>query len=112
MNWNQYSEAVDYSQPLTAAEGRVVKVTGLIAEGRGPGIGIGSTCNIENRQGENLLSEVVGFNESRIMLMPYGEMRGISPGSKITLVHDKPFVNVGDAYLGRVVDGFGNPLDG
>ncbi len=111
MNWSQYSEAVDYSRPLTA-EGRVVKVTGLIAEGRGPGIGIGSTCNIENRQGENLLSEVVGFNESRIMLMPYGEMRGISPGCKITLVHDKPYVNVGDAYLGRVVDGFGNPLDG
>ncbi|MBW2602392.1 MAG: FliI/YscN family ATPase, partial [Deltaproteobacteria bacterium] len=78
----------------------------------GPAIGIGSTCTIKNRQGEKLLSEVVGFNDSRIMLMPYGEMRGISPGCRITLVHDKPFVDVGDAYLGRVVDGFGNPLDG
>jgi flagellum-specific ATP synthase len=46
------------------------------------------------------------------MLMPYGEMRGINPGCKISLVHDKPFVPVSDNYLGRIVNGFGEPLDG
>lgn len=111
MNWEQYSSAVEQCRPLTV-EGKVVKVTGLVAEGQGPGAGIGSTCHICNGQGEPVLSEVVGFKDSRIMLMPYGEMRGINPGCKISLVHDKPFVPVSDNYLGRIVNGFGEPLDG
>ncbi len=111
MNWEHYSSAVEQCRPLTV-EGKVVKVTGLVAEGQGPGAGIGSTCHIRNGQGEPVLSEVVGFKDSRIMLMPYGEMRGINPGCKISLVHDKPFVPVSDNYLGRIVNGFGNPLDG
>jgi flagellum-specific ATP synthase len=111
MNWNVYTDAVDSSQCVTAA-GRVVRVTGLVAEGQGPAIGVGSTCSIQNCEGKELLGEVVGFRDRRIMLMPYGEMRGIGPGCKITLVHDKPYVSVGDAYVGRVVDGFGRPIDG
>ncbi len=96
MNWNQYVDAVNSSRCITA-EGRVVKVTGLIAEGHGPGMGVGSTCSIRNAEGEDVLGEVVGFKDRRIMLMPYGEMRGISPGCKIVLVHDRPYVPVGDA---------------
>lgn len=111
MNWNQYVDAVNSSRCITA-EGKVVKVTGLIAEGHGPGMGVGSTCSIRNAEGEDVLGEVVGFKDRRIMLMPYGEMRGISPGCKIVLVHDRPYVPVGDAYLGRVVNGFGEPIDG
>jgi flagellum-specific ATP synthase len=111
MNWQQYSSAVDACRSLTV-EGKVVKVTGLVAEGLGPGAGIGSTCHICNGEGQHVLSEVVGFKDSRIMLMPYGEMRGVTPGCKIRLVRDKPFVPVGDNYLGRVVNGFGEPLDG
>jgi flagellum-specific ATP synthase len=44
--------------------------------------------------------------------MPFGEMRGIKPGSPVFDVNDRPTVQVGDAYLGRVIDGFGRPLDG
>jgi flagellum-specific ATP synthase len=111
VNWNQYVDAVNSSRCITA-EGRVVKVTGLIAEGHGPGMGVGCTCSIRNAEGEDVLGEVVGFKDRRIMLMPYGEMRGISPGCKIVLVHERPYVPVGDAYLGRVVNGFGEPIDG
>jgi len=111
MNWKHYSSAVEQCRPLSV-EGKVVKITGLVAEGQGPGAGIGSTCHICNGQGELVLSEVVGFKDSRIMLMPYGEMRGINPGCNISLVHDKPFVPVSDNYLGRIVNGFGEPLDG
>lgn len=111
MNWNAYTNAANASRCLTAV-GRVVKVAGLIAEGHGPGMGIGSTCSILNCDGEELLGEVVGFNDRRIMLMPYGEMRGIGPGCRIALVHDRPYVAVGDDFIGRVVDGFGSPIDG
>jgi len=111
LNWDGYIDAVDASPCLTA-EGKVVKVVGLIAEGHGPGMSVGSTCTIEGDKGNEMLGEVVGFRDRRIMLMPFGEMRGISPGCRITLHQDRPYVSVGDAYLGRVVNGFGDPLDG
>ncbi|MFO7748847.1 MAG: FliI/YscN family ATPase, partial [Desulfobacteraceae bacterium] len=44
--------------------------------------------------------------------MPYGSIRGISPGSRIIPLADTPEAEVGDAFLGRVVDGMGVPLDG
>ena len=111
INWDRYITAVDSCQTLTA-EGRISKVVGLIAEGHGPGIGVGSACSILNEEGVEILSEVVGFKDNKIMLMPYGEVRGISPGCKITLVRKQPYIPVGDGYLGRVVNGMGEPIDG
>jgi len=111
VRWNRLREAVNACRCITA-EGKVVKVTGLIAEGRGPGMGVGSTCGIRNGEGEEVLAEVVGFRDRRMMLMPYGEMRSISPGCKIALVDERPHVPVGEHYLGRVVNGLGEPIDG
>lgn len=112
MNWQPYIQAVELCRTMTAV-GRVVRVTGLIAEGQGPpGAGVGSTCGIESGDGEKLLAEVVGFKDRDIMLMPYGEMRGVGPASKITLLGDRPYVAVGDDFVGRVVDAFGRPMDG
>ncbi|HID30556.1 MAG TPA: FliI/YscN family ATPase [Desulfobacterales bacterium] len=111
ISWSQYADAVNACQCLTA-EGSVVKVIGLVVEGLGPGMSVGSVCNIQAADGEEVLAEVVGFKDRRIILMPYGEMRGISPGCKITLVNEHPYVPVGNAFLGRVVDGLGHPIDG
>ena len=111
INWSQYIDAVN-TCPCLTAEGSVVKVIGLVVEGLGPGMGVGSACTIQSADGEEVLAEVVGFKDRRIVLMPYGEMRGISPGCKITLVNERPYVPVGDAFLGRVVNGLGQPIDG
>jgi flagellum-specific ATP synthase len=110
-DWNHYLDAVDSCRCLTA-EGKVAEVTGLVVEAHGPGMGVGSVCSVGDEEGEEVLAEVVGFRDNRIMLMPYGEMRGVSPGCRITLVDERPYVPVGDAYVGRVVDGFGQPIDG
>jgi flagellum-specific ATP synthase len=111
IGWNRYAEAVN-ACPCLTAEGSVVKVIGLVVEGLGPGMGVGSACTIQSADGEEVPAEVVGFKDRRIVLMPYGEMRGISPGCKITLVNERPYVPVGDAFLGRVVSGLGRPIDG
>lgn len=103
--------AVNTCQCL-AAEGRVAKVVGLVVEGLGPGMSIGSCCAIKGGDGKNITAEVVGFKDRRMVLMPYGEMRGVSPGCKISLISENPYVPAGDAYLGRVVDGMGEPIDG
>jgi flagellum-specific ATP synthase len=73
---------------------------------------IGSLCSIKNGNGQNMQAEVIGFNDNRVIVMPFGEMRGIEPGSRIVDINQKPSVKVGEAYLNRVVDGLGNPIDG
>jgi flagellum-specific ATP synthase len=111
IDWETYLEAVDeHSGPNL--QGKIVKVIGLIAEGHGVGMSIGSRCLIENDLGETIPAEVVGFKEDRVLLMPYGDTRGIRPGSRIALLDRYPHADVGDDFLGRVVDGMGKPIDG
>lgn len=89
-----------------------MKVAGIVAQANGPGMSIGSLCSIRNGSGQNMQAEVIGFNDKRVIVMPFGEMRGIEPGSRIVDINKRPAIKVGDAYLGRVVDGLGHPIDG
>ena len=93
-------------------EGKITRVVGLIAEGQGMGMSVGSSCLVETDTGSTIRAEVVGFKEDSVVLMPYGDTRGIRPGSRISFLDRSPRVNVGDGFLGRVVDGMGMPLDG
>jgi flagellum-specific ATP synthase len=111
VNWNQYFQAVDRCV-CSRLEGRIVQVIGLIAEGHGLGMSIGSLCKIENDHGAPIIAEVVGFREDRILLMPYGDTMGIKPGSRISFLDNNPRVAVGDNYIGRVINGMGKPIDG
>ncbi|MBW1934028.1 MAG: FliI/YscN family ATPase [Deltaproteobacteria bacterium] len=108
--WDRYLKAVDACQPMKI-QGKIVKVAGLIAEGHGPGLCIGGLCAIENLEGRNIQAEVVGFRDKRVILMPFGETRGIRPGSRIVDINKTPAVRVGEGYLGRVIDGLGCPID-
>jgi flagellum-specific ATP synthase len=93
--------------------GRVTDVIGLTIEATGPGTPVGSLCEVVGRDVQApVLTEVVGFKSDRVLLMPLGEVRGIGPGSRVTLVRERPAVRVGPGLLSRVIDGLGNPLDG
>ncbi|UCG67713.1 MAG: FliI/YscN family ATPase [Deltaproteobacteria bacterium] len=109
--WGNYLEGISLCQPMKL-EGKIVKVAGLVAEGHGPGLSVGSLCVIENSEGKNVQAEVVGFKDKRVIIMPFGEMRGVKPGSRIVDIDKRPVVGVGEAYLGRVIDGHGLPIDG
>ncbi|MBE9574817.1 MAG: FliI/YscN family ATPase [Proteobacteria bacterium] len=111
ITWDSYLEAISSCQPMKL-EGKIVKVAGLVAEGHGPGLSVGSLCVIENSEGKNIQAEVVGFKDKRVIIMPFGEMRGVKPGSRIVGIDKRPVVGVGEAYLGRVIDGHGLPIDG
>jgi len=111
IDWNAYMQAVEDCGTLSL-EGRITKVVGLIAEGQGLGMSIGSLCLIEADDGARIRGEVVGFKDENVLLMPYGDTRGIRPGSRIAFLDKSPRVAVGDGLLGRVVDGMGGPLDG
>ena len=93
--------------------GKITKVTGLTIESNGPMATIGELCYIYPHKSNNpVLSEVVGFKEDKILLMPLGEMEGIASGSTVVGSGKSLRVNVGEGLIGRVVDGLGNPIDG
>lgn len=108
--WEKYHQALTACRPVRLT-GSILKVTGLVAEANGPRLSVGSICDIEDTLGQHISAEVIGFNEKNIILMPFGEMGGIRPGSRTLAVSDTPDVAVGDGYLGRVVDGMGRPID-
>jgi len=89
IQWDTYFNAVAQG-PLVRLQGRIVKVIGLIAEAEGVGVSIGSRCKIESDHGLSIMAEVVGFKDERVLLMPYGDTRGIRPGSRVTLMDERP----------------------
>lgn len=112
MNISHCIKAVQ-STDMIAVRGRVSQVIGMVVESHGPGIPVGSICEISTFRGQNKVpAEVVGFREGRVLLMPLGDMRGVEPGSVIQQIGGQAAVPVSQAMLGRVIDGLGNPVDG
>ncbi|MHC1790932.1 FliI/YscN family ATPase [Solidesulfovibrio sp.] len=94
--------------------GKVSKVVGLIAEGRGIRAPVGAVCHMlpgDGSPGCEVPAEVVGFRDGACLFMPYGDLRGIAPGTLIRNTSTPPLFPVGRRYLGRVIDAFGNPID-
>lgn len=94
--------------------GKVTQFFGLIVESNGPDVFLGELCEIYSQGGESVpvAAEVVGIRDGKVLLMPYGELRGIGLGSEVIATGRPVEVNVGNELLGRVVDAFGKPLDG
>lgn len=91
--------------------GKVTKVVGLVAEGQGIKVPVGSLCHLMTDSENPVPAEVIGFREGATLLMPYGDMMGISPGTLIRNSDQPPLIPVGEAFLGRTIDAFGNPID-
>lgn len=97
---------------LTRRLGRVTGIAGQSIEAIGPDVTIGEVCEVRLDNGASLLAEAVGMKPGRVVLMPYGELRGIGAGNEIVATGRQAGVGVGNALLGRVIDAFGQPLDG
>lgn len=91
--------------------GRVVRVSGLNFEVEGIESAVGDAVRV-HLDGGTLAGEVVEVHDGGAVAMPLGELRGVKAGSSVEPV-DRPFsFPVGNALLGRVVDGLGRPIDG
>lgn len=86
----------------------------MLVESQGPACSVGEICRLIEcgRNQENVKAEVVGFRESRTLLMPYGEVHNIRPDCRVIATGSQLRVPMGRALLGRVLDGLGNPIDG
>ncbi|HWU68612.1 MAG TPA: flagellar protein export ATPase FliI [Stenotrophobium sp.] len=93
-------------------EGVLKRVVGLTLEAVGCRVQIGGRCRVMSADGAAHEAEVVGFSGDRMYLMPSGEMHGLLSNARVIPIRHAAEVAVGDALLGRVLDGEGQPLDG
>ena len=92
--------------------GRVSQVVGLVTEVKGLAMPVGAGVFLHPTANGPVLGEVVGFKGERMLVMPYADTRGISPGCPVSAAGSEGMVKVGPKLLGRVLDGLGNPADG
>nr|WP_136249959.1 flagellar protein export ATPase FliI [Ningiella ruwaisensis] len=97
--------------PRPVASGKLVRGVGLTLEAVGCQIPIGGRCRVQTISGK-VEAEVVGFANDTTFLMPTESIKGIVPGSLVEPIAHDAGLGVGDALLGRVIDGNGEPLDG
>ena len=94
--------------------GKVAGVSGLLIEARGAlsRLAVGARAEIERRGTTPLPAEVVGFRDSKALLMPFGPVEGVAPGADIKIIGQQASVRPTTAWLGRIIDAFGEPIDG
>ncbi|MCA9756062.1 MAG: type III secretion system ATPase SctN [Candidatus Eisenbacteria bacterium] len=92
--------------------GRVTGLVGIIVKAALPEAWVGELCYIKNPHSDELVrAEVVGFDRHEALLMPLGELANIGMASEVIPTGRGLVVKVGDALLGRVVNGLGEPRD-
>ncbi|UAB78742.1 FliI/YscN family ATPase [Erythrobacter sp. SCSIO 43205] len=92
--------------------GKVVACDGGLIEVSGLPLPIGSLGVIGEGQEDSALAEVIGFRSGHSLMMLLGDTQLLRPQSAVRAVGTPGMVEVGDALLGRAVDGLGKPIDG
>lgn len=123
-------QLVNSATPFQRA-GRLTRINGLVMEASGLKLPLGSGCRVITPGGGQVEAEIVGFNDDKLYMMPTDNVSGIAPGALVLPIEtgypellpgrrigprrrasDRgKHLPVGDALLGRVVDGAGRPLD-
>ncbi|HUK54153.1 MAG TPA: FliI/YscN family ATPase [Candidatus Binatia bacterium] len=91
--------------------GVVVGLTGLLVESEGPAAAIGDFCEIQVGGGTPVRTQVIGFRDGKVLSIPLEETGGLRLGDAVVARREDARMEVGDGLLGRVLDGFGRPMD-
>jgi flagellum-specific ATP synthase len=96
---------------LAKISGRLVRVSGMLLESQGCQRMTGQRCLVEQADGTMLEAQVVGFNREISYLMPFKKPIGLNAGSRVFPAKDEVTLQIDDSWLGRVINGLGEPLD-
>ena len=99
-------------EPEPVVEGRLTRMVGLTLEAVGCQTAVGTSCDIVAPGDHHIEAEVVGFAGEKTYLMAMGDSRGLVPNARVIPGGHSSEVKISDAFLGRVIDGRGRPLDG
>ncbi|PDT85680.1 flagellum-specific ATP synthase FliI [Bradyrhizobium sp. Y36] len=94
--------------------GRVVGVRGLMVEVAGPihAMSVGARLVIETGANRSIPCEVIGFSGNNAVVMPFAGLDGVRRGCKAVIANAANLVRPSSAWLGRVVNALGEPIDG
>jgi FliI/YscN family ATPase len=105
-----YIAELDHLTPVRWT-GQVTEVVGLLVESRGPNVAIGDFCEVRTSGGRSIRTQVIGFRDGHVLSMPLEEIDGLQLGDPLAARSEESRVMVGPGLLGRVIDGFGKPMD-
>ena len=94
--------------------GRVTKILGLLVEiaGFGTNLSIGAIVHLRPHDKRDIPCEVVGFRDGHALLLPFGTLEGVGLGCKAVMQDSDPVITPDERWLGRVINGLGEPIDG
>ncbi|MBR0816116.1 MULTISPECIES: flagellar protein export ATPase FliI [Bradyrhizobium] len=94
--------------------GRVVGVRGLMVEVAGPihAMSVGARLVIETGANRSIPCEVIGFSGNNAVVMPFAGLDGVRRGCKAVIANAANQVRPSAAWLGRVINALGEPIDG
>jgi flagellum-specific ATP synthase len=95
---------------LFGVAGKVTRVVGLTIEVKGIKSPIGNMCEIVISGQKKIPAEIVGFKDNISILMPLGDLEGISPGCKVIPRNESFNISVGPELLGNVINGLGEVI--
>ena len=104
-------ETVEGAMPFQVV-GTVESIAGLTIEASDLSLPLGSMCRISSFGGKTSSAEVIGFRQNRTLLMPLTSVAGVARGDRIRNTSSAPRIWCSPQLLGRVLDGFGRPIDG
>ncbi len=107
---SKYASMLSAMDPMIHS-GRVSQVVGLTVESNGPAAKIGDICQIYTGRNELVHAEVVGFRDSKVLLMPFKDLSGVSQGNRVVTTNRSFFVPVGRKFVGRILNALAAPID-
>lgn len=99
------------SIPLARVAGRLVRLNGILLESVGCPLMTGQLCRIESANHTLIDAQAVGFNRDITYLMPFKQPVGLMAGARVFPEEKAHDILIGESWLGRVVNGLGEPLD-
>ena len=92
---------------VCAVKGMLVELAGIRAD-----LSVGDRCCINARGDKKVVCEVVGFNNDKVLAMPFMNLDGVGPGNLVDVSNSRPVLFPDESWLGRVINAMGEPVDG
>lgn len=109
-NINDEVSKLDFSAyygKVTAVQGLFIEVSGIRTT-----LTIGDRCNVFGQHHKKIPCELVSFKGDKLLLMPYGSLDGIGLGCRVEVENAAPVIYPHISWLGRIVNSFGDAIDG
>jgi FliI/YscN family ATPase len=110
LNLHRYLDRVR-NTALLPWSGEVIELVGMLVASRGPAVAVGDCCEVLTSSGRRVRTQVIGFRNGHVLSLPLEEIDGVQLHDRIYARQDDARVAVGPDLIGRVLDGFGRPID-